>query len=230
MTDRKTKLIGGFEHIHYHFQEYTAGEMLRRSADFYLFANKRRSIRHFSDRPVPREVIENIIKAAGTAPSGANKQPWTFCLVGDQELKKKIRIAAEKEEYKSYTHRMSQEWLEDLKRLGTGWQKPFLETAPWLIVVFRRIYETGPDGTKENNYYVNESAGIACGMLLMAVHHAGLAALTHTPSPMNFLWKILDRPDNEKPFLLIPVGYPSTDAYVPDISRKKLREICVTYE
>ena len=230
MKDRKTKLIGGFEHIPYHLDEYPEDEMLKRTAEFYHFANQRRSVRHFSDRPIPRAIIENIIKTAGSAPSGANKQPWTFCLVGNPELKKKIRVAAEKEEYESYKSRMSQEWLEDLKKMGTDWQKPFLEIAPWLIVVFRRIYETSPAGEKKTNYYVTESIGIACGMLVMAIHHAGLASLTHTPSPMNFLGKILERPENERPFLLIPVGYPATDAYVPDLERKNLDEICVVYE
>lgn len=230
MAVRNVKMIGGFEHIPYHHQEYSHGEMLKRSEDFYHFANQRRSVRHFSERPVPREVIENIIRTAGTAPSGANKQPWTFCLVGNPAVKKKIRLAAEKEEYESYTHRMSREWLEDLKKIGTDWRKSFLEIAPWLIVVFRRIYETEGNGTKRNNYYVTESIGLACGMLLMAIHNAGLAALTHTPSPMNFLGKTLGRPENERPFLLIPVGYAAKDAYVPNLKRKNLGEICETYE
>jgi len=230
MKDRKTKIIGGFEHIPYLLNEYPQDEMLKRTAEFYHFANQRRSVRHFSDRSIPREIIENIIKTAGSAPSGANKQPWTFCLVSNPELKKKIRVAAEKEEYESYKSRMSQEWLDDLKKIGTDWQKPFLEIAPWLIVVFRRIYETSPAGEKKNNYYVTESIGLACGMLVMAIHHAGLASLTHTPSPMNFLGKILDRPENERPFLLIPVGYPAKDTYVPDLKRKNLEEISVVYE
>lgn len=230
MKDRKTKIIGGFGHIPYHLDEYPQDEMLKRTAEFYHFANQRRSVRHFSDRSIPRAIIENIIKTAGSAPSGANKQPWTFCLVGNPELKKKIRVAAEKEEYESYKSRMSREWLEDLKKMGTDWQKSFLEIAPWLIVVFRRIYETSSAGEKKNNYYVTESIGLACGMLVMAIHHAGLASLTHTPSPMNFLGKILDRPENERPFLLIPVGYPAKDAYVPDLKRKNLEEICVVYE
>ncbi len=230
MADQKTKMIRGFEHIPYHLREYTHEEMLKRSADFFDLASQRRSVRHFSDKQVSQDVIENIIKTAGSAPSGANKQPWTFCLVGDPELKKKIRIAAEKEEYESYTNRMSREWLDDLKKIGTDWHKPFLEIAPWLIVVFRRIYETSPNGEKKNNYYVTESIGLACGMLLMAIHHAGLAALTHTPSPMNFLGKILHRPENERPFLLIPVGLPAEDVYVPNLKRKSLEEICVVYE
>jgi nitroreductase len=230
MTIRQVKMIGGFEHIPYRQQEYSQAEMLKRSADFYHFANQRRSVRHFSDRPIPREVIENIIRTAGTAPSGANKQPWTFCLVGNPEIKKNIRLAAEKEEYENYKHRMPAEWLEDLKMFGTDWRKPFLEIAPWLIVVFRRIYETEVSRTKKNNYYVAESIGLACGMLLMAIHNAGLAALTHTPSPMNFLGKILRRPANERPFLLIPVGFAAEDAYVPNLHRKNLEDICVTYD
>jgi nitroreductase len=175
-------------------------------------------------------VIENILKTAGSAPSGANKQPWTFCMISNPELKKKIRIAAEKEEYANYSNRMSQEWLNELKKIGTDWHKSFLEIAPWLIVVFRRIYEIDSNGEKKNNYYVTESIGIACGMLLMAIHHVGLAALTHTPSPMNFLGEILHRPENERPFLVIPVGYPADETFVPDLKRKGLDEICVVYE
>ncbi|RMG19966.1 MAG: nitroreductase family protein, partial [Bacteroidetes bacterium] len=205
-------------------------EMIRRSEAFYQWMNQRRSLRHFSDRPVPREVIENLIKTASTAPSGAHKQPWTFCAVGNAELKRQIRMAAEEEERVNYGGRMSESWLEDLAPLGTDEHKPFLEIAPWLIVVFRRPYELSPDGKKKNNYYVNESVGLACGFLLAAIHEAGLVALTHTPSPMNFLCKILKRPSNERPFLLIPVGYPADDARVPDIHRKKLDEIAVFFE
>jgi len=230
MAEKKTRKIGGFNHILYQPAQFSSREMVQRSADFYNFANRRRSVRHFSSRPVPREIIENIIKTAGTAPSGANKQPWTFCLVGKPELKEKIRKAAEKEEYESYTTRMSPEWLDDLKKIGTDWHKPYLETAPWLIAVFRRIYEVGKSGQKKNNYYVSESVGLACGMLLMAIQQAGLVALTHTPSPMTFLGEILERPANERPFLLIPVGFPADETYVPDIQRKRLEEICVVYE
>lgn len=230
MTTRKTKLIGGFKHVPYHLEEYSYEEMIKRSTDLYDFSSQRRSVRHYSDKPVPREVIENILKTAGSAPSGANKQPWTFCMISNPEIKKKIRIAAEKEEYANYSNRMSQEWLNDLKKIGTDWHKSFLEIAPWLIVVFRRIYEIDSNGEKKNNYYVTESIGIACGMLLMAIHHVGLAALTHTPSPMNFLGKILHRPENERPFLVIPVGYPADETFVPDLKRKGLDEICVVYE
>ncbi len=204
-------------------------EMLQKAADGYIFMNQRRTVRDFSDAPVPREVIEYILKTASTAPSGANKQPWTFCVVSDPVLKKQIREAAEKEEYESYHSRMSAEWLEDLAHLGTDWHKPFLETAPYLIIVFRKIYDL-VEGQKRNNYYVTESVGLACGFLLAAIHQAGLVSLTHTPSPMNFLSKLLQRPENEKPFLLIPVGYPAPDAQVPDIQRKSLEEICAWYE
>jgi nitroreductase len=229
MAEKKIRFVDGFKHILYNPQEFTPEDMTRRALDFYEFSNRRRSVRHFSDRPVPESVMLDIIRAAGTAPSGANKQPWTFCLVGSPEIKKKIRQAAEKEELESYTTRMSLEWLEDLKRIGTDWHKPFLETAPWLIVVFRRIYEMDEKGTKRNNYYVTESVGLACGILLTAIHHAGLVALTHTPSPMNFLSDILQRPENERPFLLIPAGYAAGETYVPEIKRKSLEEICVVY-
>lgn len=223
------RIINGFEHIPYRPVKYIGKEMLRRSADFYTQASQRRSVRYFSEKDIPEEVLLNIIRTAGTSPSGANKQPWTFCLVSNPELKKQIRRAAEKEEYESYKNRMGEEWLEDLKPMGTDWHKPFLETAPWLIVVFRKIYETDQTGKKRNNYYVTESVGLASGMLLMAIHYAGLSALTHTPSPMNFLKDVLKRPDNERPFLLIPVGYAADDAYVPDLQRKPLEEICVRY-
>ena len=229
MSSSPYRMINGFRHIRYTAPVVEPAEMIRRSASLYEEANRRRSVRDFSPKEVPKEVMENIISTAGTAPSGANKQPWTFCLVGDQALKRKIREAAEKEEFESYHNRMPEEWLDDIKKIGTDWHKPFLETAPWLIVAFRRIYEPGPDGGKKNNYYVTESIGLACGMLLMAIHQAGLVALTHTPSPMSFLSEILERPENERPFLLIPVGYPAEDAYVPDIGRKTLEEISVVY-
>jgi len=203
--------------------------MLQRSRDFYHEMNTRRTLRMFSDKPVPRELIEHLLMTAGTAPSGAHKQPWTFCAVGDPQIKAQIREAAEKEEYVNYHGRMSEEWLQDLEPFGTDWHKPFLETAPWLLVVFKKSYDLeGED--KKKNYYVNESVGIACGFLLAAIHHAGLAALTHTPSPMNFLQQILGRPDNERPFLLIPVGYPAEDAVVPDIRRKTAEEFIIWRE
>ena len=204
-------------------------EMLQRSREFYHFMDKRRTIRDFSDKPVPLDVIENILMAASSAPSGAHKQPWTFCVVSQPKLKRKIREAAEKEEYQNYHGRMSDEWLSDLAPFGTDWHKPFLETAPYLIIVFKKAYGL-VDGEKKKNYYVNESVGLATGFLLTAIHNAGLASLTHTPSPMNFLQEILERPENERPFLLIPVGYPAEEALVPDISRKKLEEVMVLYD
>lgn len=196
---------------------------------FYTHLNERRTVRDFSNKAVPKTVMENLIMTASTAPSGAHKQPWTFCLVGDSEIKKSIRTAAEEEEYISYTERMSAEWLKDLEAFGTDWHKPFLEVAPWLIIVFKKPYDLMPDGTKRKNYYVNESVGIAVGLLLAAIHHAGLISLTHTPSPMNFLQKILNRPSNERPFLLIPVGYPAENAQVPKIERKPKDEVIVYY-
>jgi iodotyrosine deiodinase len=212
-------------------RDYIAPEaMIAISQEQYHFYNKRRSIRDFSDKPIPKEVIENIIAAASTAPSGANKQPWSFCVVTSPKIKREIRIAAEKEEFESYHGRMSEEWLKDLEDLGTDWNKPFLEIAPALIVIFRKPYEIDEHLQKKNNYYVNESVGLASGFLLTVIHKCGLVALTHTPSPMNFLAKILDRPENEKPFLLIPIGYPSENCEVPNIRRKPLDEICFWYE
>ncbi|CAN5908246.1 nitroreductase family protein [soil metagenome] len=202
--------------------------MLRRSQAYFQFLESRRSVRAFSDRPVPEAVIANLLRAASTAPSGAHKQPWTFCAISNPDTKHQIREAAEAEEYASYHGRMSAEWLEDLAPFGTDWHKPFLEIAPWLIVIFRRIYE--PEGErKRNNYYVMESVGLATGFLLTAIHEAGLVTLPHTPSPMNFLTKILARPDNERPFLLLPVGFPAESAQVPDLRRKGLEEVVVWY-
>ncbi|WP_317169965.1 MULTISPECIES: nitroreductase family protein [Flammeovirga] len=215
--------------IPYKHDELSKAEMIQSAKDYFEKINKRRSLREFSDRPVDKEVIANVIKAASCAPSGANKQPWMFCAVSDPEVKKKIRIAAEKEEYEGYHGRMSEEWLEDLKPFGTDWNKPFLEKAPWLIVVFKQVYEIDEFGVRHNNYYVNESVGLASGFLLNAIHEAGLVALTHTPSPMNFLAKELSRPANERPFLLIPVGYPEEEATVPNITRKSLEEISQWY-
>lgn len=212
--------------ISYHPQQFSQAEMLERSRAFYAYMDQRRTVRDFSDRPVPPEIIENLIKTASTAPSGAHKQPWTFCVVQDPDIKKQIRIAAEEEEYQSYHGRMTEEWLQDLAPLGTDWPKPFLEIAPYLIVVFKRLYE-GEE--KRKNYYVSESVGLATGFLLAAIHHAGLVALTHTPSPMNFLQHILQRPENERPFLLIPVGYPAEGAQVPDLRRKSLHEVAQWY-
>ena len=194
-----------------------------------LLLNKmknRRTVRDFSNEAIPIEAIENAVRIAVSAPSGANKEPWTFAIVTDKIIKKKIRIAAEKEEKEFYTHRATREWLEDLNPFETDWHKPFLETAPCLIVVFKQIYEFEAK-SKKKNYYVNESVGIAAGFLLMALHQIGLVALTHTPSPMGFLEKILKRPKNERAFLLIPVGYPNKKAKVPILRKKLLSEACV---
>ncbi len=207
------------------FEEYSESKMRSRSESFLNEIITRRTIREFSDRIVPIDIINNCIKTAASAPSGANKQPWQFVIVRDSGIKTKIREAAEKEEKEFYGHRATKEWLEDLNQFGTDWHKPFLDIAPYLIVVFRKIYDLEDDGTQRKNYYVNESVGIASGFLLAALHHAGLATLTHTPSPMNFLGEILNRPKNEKAFLLIPVGYPAKDAEVPDISKKPFSEI-----
>lgn len=223
------KLINGYPFTPYTHEAYPPDEMLARSEEFYNWMDTRRTVRDFSDQPISIEVIETLIKTASTAPSGAHKQPWTFCIVSNKELKSKIRIAAEKEEKESYDNRMSEDWLEDLKHLQTHWQKPFLEIAPYLIVVFKKAYDLLPDGSKRTNYYVNESVGLACGFLLAAIHHAGLVALTHTPSPMNFLTTLLDRPENERPFLLIPVGYQHPETYVPQLERKAIDEVMVKY-
>lgn len=189
----------------------------------------RRSIRTFSTKPVPQEVIDNLVRIAGSAPSGAHKQPWAFAAVSTADVKQKIREAAEKEEYINYNGRMSDDWLNDLKKFGTNWEKDFITTAPYIIVVFKKSYDIEADGGKAKNYYVNESVGIACGFLLSAIHQLGLVSLTHTPSPMNFLAELLGRPTNEKAFLLIPVGYAAPDAEVPDIARKQLSDILINY-
>ena len=215
--------------VPYRGEQFEPIEMLKRSEVYYQWMNQRRTIREFSDRPVPLAVIENIIMTASTAPSGAHKQPWTFAIVADPAIKAQIRQAAEQEEYENYHGRMSDDWLEDLLPFATDWHKPFLELAPYLIVVFRKAYDLLPDGTQRKNYYVQESVGIACGMLLAAIHHAGLVALTHTPSPMNFLQNILQRPENERPFLLIPVGYPADDAQVPNLQRKEKADVMTIY-
>lgn len=210
-------------------ESFSDDEMIQRSQTFYKWADERRSVRDFSDEPIPLEVMENILRTASTAPSGAHKQPWTFCLISNSALKSKIRQLAEEEEKKSYEGRMSEEWLEDLAPLGTDWQKEFIDIAPWIIVVMKRVYELNEDGTKRNNYYVSESVGLASGFLLMAIHQAGLVALTHTPSPMNFISKALNRPENERPFLLIPVGKPHDKMLVPDLKRKDLSDIVEYY-
>lgn len=197
----------------------------RESGQHYERMSRRRTVREFSPEAVPIEIIDNAILTASRAPSGANQQPWRFVVVRDAELKRQIREAAEAEERENYEHRFPQEWLDELAQFGTGWQKPFLEIAPYLIVIFRIDYGIDAEGNKLKHYYVQESVGIAVGFLLTALHLAGLATLTHTPSPMGFLGKILDRPANERPFLLIPVGYPADDAQVPVIVKKALDEV-----
>jgi len=226
----KIKIIDGYEFEAYEREALAEEQVKKNSRSFFEFMDQRRSVRTFSDKPIPKEVIKNIIKAASTAPSGAHKQPWTFAVVSNPDLKKQIKEAAEKEEYESYNSRMSEEWLEDLRPLQTDWHKPFLEIAPYLIIVFKKAYDIDTEGNKHTNYYVNESVGLAAGFLISAIHHAGLVGLTHTPSPMNFLTKLLKRPANERPILLVPVGYPTEDTYVPKLSRKPLDEVAVFYE
>ena len=208
-----------------HYREYPTEDMKRRAADFYADLRRRRTVRDFSDRPVPREIIEDCLRAAGTAPSGANLQPWHFVVVSDPAIKKQIREAAEEEERAFYRERAPQEWLDALAPLGTDEHKPFLEMAPYLIVIFLQSYGFTPDGRRIKHYYAAESVGIATGTLIAAVHNAGLASLTHTPSPMGFLSEILDRPPNERAFLILVVGYPAEDAKVPVITKKSLDRI-----
>jgi iodotyrosine deiodinase len=208
-----------------HYQEYPLDEMQRRAAEFYALMKRRRTVRDFSDRPVPRAIIEDAIRTAGTAPNGANLQPWHFVVVSDAAVKKRIRIEAEKEERVFYEERAPEAWLEALAPLGTDPDKPFLEMAPYLIVIFAQNYGLTSSGKRVKNYYVSESVGIATGMLITAIHQAGLVSLTHTPSPMGFLNKLLSRPRNERPFLILVVGYPAEDAVVPDIPKKSLAEI-----
>ena len=205
-------------------------ESERRARELFEDLGRRRSVRDFSSRPVPRAWIELAIRTAAGAPSGANRQPWKFVAVADPELKHRLRAAAEAEERESYEHRMSEEWLAALEPLGTDWRKPYLETAPWLVVVFSELWEARPDGGKVRNYYVKESVGIACGFFIAALHAMGLATLTHTPSPMGFLNELLGRPANEKPFILFPVGYPAEDARVPALEKKSLAEVAIWFE
>lgn len=207
------------------YREFSPEEMKQRAAVFREHMLRRRTVRYFSDRPVPREIIEDCLTVAGSAPSGANLQPWHFVVVSDPALKKQIRAAAESEEQAFYHGRAPQEWLDALAPLGTDEHKPYLESAPYLIAIFAQSYGLLPDGRKVKNYYVQESVGIATGMLITALHHAGLVSLTHTPSPMGFLNEILGRPAHEKPFLLLVTGYPADNAVVPDIGKKPLSEI-----
>ena len=207
------------------FNLLTKTKMLNRSKTFLEHIKLRRSVRDFSDKTIPIDLITNAIKAAASCPSGANKQPWHFVVISDKSIKKKIRLAAEKEERAFYGFRASNDWLKDLEPFGTTWSKPFLETAPSLIAVFKKIYD-GNEKKIKKNYYVNESVGIACGVLLTALLYSGLVSRTHTPSPMGFLENILERPKNEKAFLLIPVGFPAKDARVPILDKKPFKEIC----
>ena len=213
-----------YEFMPIEFSKFSREDMEERARAVFEESKKRRSIRDFSNETFPREILEKVIMTASSAPSGANKQPWTFCVVENPKIKSQIREAAEKEEFENYHGRMSETWLKDLAPLGTDEKKPFLENAPYLVVVFKRVYEE-VDGKKINNYYVNESVGIACGMLIMALNRVGLVTLTHTPSPMNFLQKILNRPENERAFLLLPVGFPANKAKVPVISKKSKEEV-----
>jgi iodotyrosine deiodinase len=207
------------------YHEYSPDEMNQRAAAFRAEMEQRRSVRTFANRPVPSEIIEECLRAAANAPSGANLQPWHFVVVSDPAIKQQIRAAAEKEEHDFYHRRATPAWLADLAPLGTDEHKPFLETAPYLIVIFAQHYHLLPDGSHAKNYYVTESVGIATGILITAIHHAGLVCLTHTPSPMGFLSQILDRPDSERPFLVLVVGYPAAGTAVPEISKKPLAEI-----
>lgn len=212
------------------YRELPVEQMREAAEEFLSTMRRRRTVRDFSSRPVPRDVIERCLLAAGTAPNGANRQPWRFVVVGSPEVKKKIRREAEIEEEAFYSGKAPQEWLDALEHLGTDANKPFLERAPWLIVIFAERYEVSADGKKLKNYYVSESVGIATGMLITALHKAGLATLTHTPSPMTFLNDLLGRPDNERPFLILVVGCPDGDAQVPDIGKKSIDEIAVFIE
>lgn len=211
--------------IPYDYSRRDPREMESRARDFYSELNRRRSVRDFSPDPVPRELIELAMQTGSTAPSGAHRQPWRFVAVDDPDTKREIRIAAEAEERESYEHRMPDDWLEALAPLGTNAEKPFLEMVPWIVVVFEETHGFNDDGSIRKNYYVKESVGIACGMFIAALHNMGLATLTHTPSPMRFLSKILGRPKNERPYILFPIGYPADDAKVPKLRRKSLDEI-----
>jgi len=213
------------------FDRLPEEEMGSRGRAFFEHLARRRSVREFAADPVPRELIETAIATANTAPSGANRQPWHFVAVSDANTKSEIRRAAEAEEREFYEGgRASEKWLAALAHIGTGWEKPFLETAPWLVVVFKEIYTVGADGVKGTNYYVNESVGIACGFLIAALHQMGLATLTHTPQPMRFLSRILSRPDEQRPFILFPVGYPHPDCRVPTLSKKGVDEVVTWFE
>ena len=220
------ELESQYPFVHYEHERFTEEEMQNRAHDFYEQMERRRSVRMFSSDPVPKSLIETAVKTASTAPSGAHKQPWTFVATQNPEIKNAIRVAAEKEEEINYLeNRMNKEWQEALAPLGTDHHKEFLEIAPWIVVLFEQRYETNVDESTSKNYYVKESCGIAAGFFIAALHHMGLATLTHTPTPMNFLNEILDRPKNERPFVLFPVGYPLEGVKVPDLKRKDLDEV-----
>ena len=209
------------------FYEYPPEDMTKRAGDFLSLMARRRTVRDYSDRPVPREIIEDAVRTAALAPSGANQQPWMFACISDWGVKARIRAAAEEEEKAFYEGRAGDDWLEALSHLGTNWEKPFLETAPWLIAIFGQRYGIGADGERTKHYYVPESVGIASGFLIAALHNAGLATLTHTPSPMGFLNEICERPDHEKAYILLVAGYPADDCKVPRITKKTLDEVSV---
>ena len=216
--------------VPYEDPHLSEGEMRNQATAFYDLMARRRSVRTFSNEAVPRNLIETAIRTAGTAPSGAHQQPWTFVLVGDPETKRRIRLAAEEEERTNYLDgRMPEDWREEIARLGTSWQKPYLEDVPWIVVLFEQRYGINSDGARTKHYYVKESVGIAAGIFIAALHNMGLATLTHTPSPMAFLTKLLGRPSNERPFILFPVGYPESGSVVPKLDRKPLDEILVEY-
>jgi len=208
----------------------TLDEMRNQATTFYNLMTRRRSVRTFSNEAVPRDLIETAVRTAGTAPSGAHQQPWTFVLVGDPGTKRRIRLAAEEEERTNYLDgRMPEDWREEIARLGTSWHKPYLEEVPWIVVLFEQRYGINSDGSRAKHYYVKESVGIAAGIFIAALHTMGLATLTHTPSPMAFLTKLLDRPSNERPFILFPIGYPEPGSVVPKLERKPLEELLVEY-
>lgn len=216
--------------IPYRPDRVPSGEIVARAERIFAEMDQRRSVRMFSPEPVPREAIELAIRTASTAPSGAHRQPWTFVVIDDPEKKRAIREAAEEEERTNYEGgRLPDHWLKALEPLGTDWHKEYLETAPWIVVIFEQRYGIGPDGEQQKNFYVKESVGIACGLFIAAIHQMGLATLTHTPSPMAFLTKLLERPKNERPFALLPIGYPAADCEVPDITRKDLNQIMIEF-
>ena len=216
-----------YRHLPFSQVRYSEAEMRTRARGFCELMSERRSVRFISSQPVPRALIEIAIETASSSPSGAHRQPWTFVAVSDPDLKREIRIAAEKEEELSYGGRMPPDWLEALAPLGTDWRKPFLEDAPWLVVVFAQLHNFDSQGTKIKHYYVQESVGIACGMFIAALHNMGLSTLTHTPSPMRFLAKLLQRPAHERPYILFPIGYASRDATIPDLRRKSLEDVAI---